>query len=309
MGLFSKPEVVFLKESSDATDYLHKLEELLPEANGEVKKQIQKEIAITKAGIAGEDNIAFELRNSGMDMFVLRDIFLRTEDGREAQIDFVVVTKVQTFLIECKNLFGNIKINSRGEFIRSFQLGDRKYKEGIYSPISQSERHALVYRDCRSERKGKVMRALWNHWYYKTFVDSLVVLANEKTIIDDKEAPKEVRNKVYRADQLNSVIAKMVKKMDKFENRSTIAEMRSQAEIILEMNQDSQKKYAEKFEKIVEQMKAESEKVPANEVKQICPRCGGELVMRTVRRGENAGTLFYGCSNFPKCRYTKSIDH
>ncbi len=31
MGLFSKPEVVFLKESNDATDYLHKLEELLPD--------------------------------------------------------------------------------------------------------------------------------------------------------------------------------------------------------------------------------------------------------------------------------------
>ncbi len=43
MGLFSKPEVVFLKESSDATDYLHKLEELLPEASGEVKKQIQSQ--------------------------------------------------------------------------------------------------------------------------------------------------------------------------------------------------------------------------------------------------------------------------
>ncbi len=30
MGLFSKPEVVVLKESSDARDYLQKLQELLP---------------------------------------------------------------------------------------------------------------------------------------------------------------------------------------------------------------------------------------------------------------------------------------
>lgn len=33
-----------------------------------------------------------------------------------------------------------------------------------------------------------------------------------------------------------------------------------------------------------------------------CPKCGGELIKRKGRYGE-----FYGCSNFPKCRYAKSI--
>lgn len=37
-----------------------------------------------------------------------------------------------------------------------------------------------------------------------------------------------------------------------------------------------------------------------------CPRCTGSLVIRTNR---NDGHLFYGCSNYPKCRYTKSIDN
>ena len=36
-----------------------------------------------------------------------------------------------------------------------------------------------------------------------------------------------------------------------------------------------------------------------------CPRCAGALVIRTNR---NDGHLFYGCSNYPKCRYTKSSD-
>lgn len=30
----------------------------------------------------------------------------------------------------------------------------------------------------------------------------------------------------------------------------------------------------------------------------ICPRCGGKLVKRTGQYGE-----FYGCSNFPQCKY------
>ena len=32
----------------------------------------------------------------------------------------------------------------------------------------------------------------------------------------------------------------------------------------------------------------------------ICPRCGAKLVIRNGDYGE-----FYGCSNYPKCRYTQ----
>lgn len=39
----------------------------------------------------------------------------------------------------------------------------------------------------------------------------------------------------------------------------------------------------------------------------MCPRCGGTLVLRTAQRGVYAGNQFYGCSNYPKCKYTKDI--
>lgn len=38
----------------------------------------------------------------------------------------------------------------------------------------------------------------------------------------------------------------------------------------------------------------------------ICPKCGCDLVERTVKNGARAGSTFIGCSGFPKCRYTKS---
>jgi len=34
-----------------------------------------------------------------------------------------------------------------------------------------------------------------------------------------------------------------------------------------------------------------------------CPKCNGNLVLRTATRGANAGNQFYGCSNYPKCKY------
>lgn len=39
----------------------------------------------------------------------------------------------------------------------------------------------------------------------------------------------------------------------------------------------------------------------------ICPVCGGELVVRTVKRGEWRGQTFYGCSAYPKCHYTEKM--
>lgn len=38
----------------------------------------------------------------------------------------------------------------------------------------------------------------------------------------------------------------------------------------------------------------------------VCPRCGSNLVKRTARKGPNAGSEFLGCSNYPKCRFTKN---
>jgi DNA topoisomerase-1 len=35
---------------------------------------------------------------------------------------------------------------------------------------------------------------------------------------------------------------------------------------------------------------------------EICPQCGGELVIKNGRYGN-----FIGCSNYPRCKYTKPI--
>lgn len=33
-----------------------------------------------------------------------------------------------------------------------------------------------------------------------------------------------------------------------------------------------------------------------------CPKCGGAMVLRTARQGANAGSRFWGCSSYPRCR-------
>ena len=35
----------------------------------------------------------------------------------------------------------------------------------------------------------------------------------------------------------------------------------------------------------------------------VCPQCGGQLVLRTAKTGPDAGRPFWGCSNYPECRF------
>jgi ssDNA-binding Zn-finger/Zn-ribbon topoisomerase 1 len=34
------------------------------------------------------------------------------------------------------------------------------------------------------------------------------------------------------------------------------------------------------------------------------PRCENEMVLRTAKKGKEAGSQFWGCSTYPGCRYT-----
>jgi restriction system protein len=40
------------------------------------------------------------------------------------------------------------------------------------------------------------------------------------------------------------------------------------------------------------------------DTRKFCPKCESEMVLRTATKGVGAGKTFWGCSAFPKCRFT-----
>ena len=61
------------------------------------------------------------------------------------------------------------------------------------------------------------------------------------------------------------------------------------------------------FTKVSAEVKEEHIKsIQETKENMVCPKCGGQLVLRTAKQGANAGKQFYGCSNFPKCRYIRN---
>ena len=63
----------------------------------------------------------------------------------------------------------------------------------------------------------------------------------------------------------------------------------------------------EKIYSLQKSGKVETMQTSVNEDTLVCPKCGGELVLRTAKKGANIGSQFYGCSNYPNCKYTRNI--
>lgn len=301
MGWFSKPETVILRESSAMKEHLARLEKLCQEAPPSAKPEIEKEIALTKAGIIGEEKVLYELRNSGMDMVVLHDLYLEA-DELSAQIDFYVITPELNFIIECKNLVGNIEVNHNGDFIRRYKVGGKAYTEGLYSPLTQNERHLLVLKNKKLAEAGCIQRMSISR-YFEDFHKSLVVLANPKTVLNDRYAPKAVREKVVRADRLTEVMKKMIAQSK--EAKRSKKTMREAGEKMLERHIEKDV-FAEKYQKLTELVEAERQTAAETPV-DLCPRCGKKLILRTARQGANQGNQFYGCSGYPYCRYIRTL--
>lgn len=246
MGLFNNmKEPIFLKENSNAEAQLNELKALEPLLNKEGQDIIKQDIKYLEYGIAGEKNIAFELKNSHMPMYVIHDIYL--EDGElSAQIDYIVFTNKISFVIECKNLYGDIEINAMGDFIRTIDLNGRKKKEGIYSPITQNQRHFELMKKIRIDSRNNMLTKLVVETNFEDYNKSIVVLANPKTVLNVRFAPREIKNKVIRADQL----VKYLKDIYKNSKEAPISDdrMLEWAQSYLKLHKEITKNYTEKYE-------------------------------------------------------------
>ncbi|SFC01604.1 Nuclease-related domain-containing protein [Alkalibacterium subtropicum] len=246
MSLFSKmKEPVFLKENSNAEEQLKMLKSLEPTLNAEGVKILKQDIKNLEYGIIGEKKIEFELKNSHMPMYVLHDIYLE-EDDLSAQIDYLVFTKKLCFIIESKNLYGDIEINNAGDFIRTTEFNRRKKKEGIYSPITQNQRHMDLMKKIRLNSKSNILTKSLSERRFEEFNKPVVVLANPKTVLNAKSAEEEVKDKVIRADQL----VKYIKDAYKKSNRLALSDkdLLMWAYSYLEVHKDTVKDYTSKYE-------------------------------------------------------------
>ncbi len=213
MELFNRfRDTIFLKEDSDLEKQLESLKLIRNSVDN--KDEIDKDIRLLEYGIQGEKDIAFELKNAHIGMYVLHDVTFEI-NGNKAQIDYLIFSRGYFYLIECKNLIGNITVDYTGQFFREYEYKNRKIKESIYSPFTQAVRHQDIMKKVWVSCHSKIDNFIFGNLHGKDWFRPIVVLSNSKGILNIKYAPKEIRNNIVRADQLISYIQRDIDNMDR----------------------------------------------------------------------------------------------
>lgn len=233
---FRFKDTVFYKENSDLQDKYNALKKLNDEYPN--NEDLLIELYIVKKGLDGENEIAYQLKKAHIGMYVLRDIKVKHED-LTAQIDYVIITPVYTYYVECKNLVGNITVTDKGDFIREFTINGKKIKKGMYSPLRQVEAQREVIRKIWESNSSAIRKffASKNFDYYRRV---LVVAANQDTILNTNRAPKEMKYKILRADSLIRQIEYDLnhRKNDEYLDSKKSMEEMAQSYINLSNNED-----------------------------------------------------------------------
>ena len=310
MGLFDKiKKPIFLNNVLGIQEDIKYLESILQVASLESKSKIEKDLTNLRYGLKGEQSIIYELKNSGIPMFVIQDLYLEHEN-MSAQIDFLVITRDKNYIIESKNMFGDILVCDNGDFLQKY--GNKSYK--IYSPITQCERHLEIIKKIRYNVKSNILTKYLFEKNFETNYLPLVVMANPNSKINTKYAPKSIKNKVIGVDQLVRFIKEHTNPRDLANEKIT----KELADFFLSANRENPKNYLNKYKELslessitssdcVEKPpNLQSMKLTTDEI--LCSRCGSKMVLRIAKKGVNQGNEFYGCSSYPKCRNIKKIN-
>jgi hypothetical protein len=220
-------------------------------------------------GFQGEQKVKRKLNKLPDDQYiVLNDVILRTAKG-STQIDHVVVSIYGIFVIETKNYTGWISGSEYGEKWTKNMYGN---KYDFYNPLRQNYAHMKALEEKLGMNENNFI--------------PIVAFSDRCTLKVNTNQPV-----IYMSQLLSEIEGHLDYKIE-------ADEIKDISERILALNVASQNLRVDHVETIREYVREDNRKISQG----ICPKCSGQL----VRRGGKYGS-FYGCSNYPKCRYTKKI--
>jgi len=217
-------------------------------------------------GFMGEFWVKNELNKLPKDKYKILNNIMIEDDYGTHQIDHIVISNYGIFVIEMKNFYGLITGNENNEYwIQHFGKKKFKFKNPIYQ----------------------------NYGHIKS-LENLLKLNNDyfiPIVCFYNQAKLRVKS--------NNIITQLdflVKTIKSSCNIEYNLDINNIANTILSSNITNKSKRKKHINNIKEKETNENNKIN----NMICPKCGNDLIKKNVKYGS-----FIGCSNFPRCKYTK----
>ena len=222
-------------------------------------------------GFFGEKKVALLLATLDKKKYrTINNLIIRAE-GESTQMDHVVISNYGIFVIETKNYKGWITGYESGNYWKQ-----KLYKENYNfpNPIRQNKYHIKLLRSALK---------LFSEVPYYPIVsfasEADIRVKTNEDVVYEEFLLGTIRG--YRTEVISDDL-----KNDMFNYLKTIKMMN--------------KNYAKEHIKNIERKK---NKIKTDIKNNICPKCGSLLKGRNGKHGS-----FFGCSSFPKCRFTIDIN-
>ena len=216
------------------------------------------------------------------DALVLHDVLIDGAEGLTSQIDLLMIGTRGICVVEVK-MYTNAKIYGDGKKNKwYYYLGGKKYD--IYSPLQQNKKHI------------KYLKEFLHEFGDIPYFSVLTIMCEDIKVSNINENENEIDTIVCTS------LPAMGKGIKYFvENKPQVISDEKKQEIynyIVEHQYDGKLARKEHKEKIQALNKDREELIK----QKICPYCKNEMILRNGKYGS-----FYGCSNYPKCKYTLKV--
>ena len=204
---------------------------------------------------------------------LIRNITLPTEDG-STQIDHIIVSKFGVFVVETKNMKGWIFGNPSQ---KTWTQKIYKHTSTFQNPLHQNYKHTKTLASLLGLNDQQI--------------HSVIVFIGDSTF--KTEMPENV---IYGGRYLQYIKSKKQAVLSESEVNEISRKIESGR---LLTSSKTNREHVDHVKKIVTEKEDNTAK--------YCPKCGSSMVVREVKKGQNIGKKFLGCSGFPKCRYVAKI--
>ena len=241
---------------------------------------------------------------------ILRNIYVPKGNGETSEIDLLYITQKGIFVFESKNYSGWIFGDEKSQ--KWTMMLPNKEKHSFYNPIKQNQTHIKWLRSYIGEEIPLFSIIVFSE---RCELKKVTITSQDIKVIKRDftyAAVRDIWNKnkdclsgeevesLYKNLQKLTKVSEETKEVhiQNIKNRYSISEKEAACLKKMIMNPEETKQE-------IENKKVETSVSENSEPDKVCPRCGKKLILRTAKKGVNAGKQFWGCSGFPKCRYTE----
>lgn len=250
----------------------------------------------------------------------LFNAYIPKVNGQTTEIDVLMICRKGIFVFESKNYSGWIfGSESQKYWYQILPAGrGRSHKESFYNPIMQNRTHIKHLKELLGEQITMYSIIAFSE---RCTIKQLQKQNNDVSVIYRNSVYPVVSGicNMFQMDLLSEVdIVSIYNKLypytqvDFAVKQQHIANIHNNMQIVKEVKKPVVLTEKDENAILIQPAGQHMQVLGKNLVEEKrgldrCPRCNGKLVLRTAKKGVNMGKQFYGCTNYPKCRYIQNI--